>query len=160
MNDDIEQDQQQDEVQEPAPAVAAAVEDAPPQPTDEAPDDRIVSAQQKDPRRRMRELLTIPDSQRSDAEWDELIALEISLAPGNRIAAPNPNNPGQRPDKNRKPEMGRRPDQGQPRPDQPGRTDPKTGMRPGKRFFKKPKRPGGGPQGGPQSGPGGAPPKV
>lgn len=40
----------------------------------------------QDPRRRMRELLAIPDSQRSDALWDELIELEIQLAPGNRIS--------------------------------------------------------------------------
>ena len=40
-----------------------------------------------DPRRRMRELLAIPDSQRSDALWDELIELEIQLAPGNRMSS-------------------------------------------------------------------------
>lgn len=43
------------------------------------------------PRRRMQELLAIPDSQRSDEEWDELNELEISLAPGNREGAPDPN---------------------------------------------------------------------
>jgi hypothetical protein len=39
----------------------------------------------------MQELLAIPDSQRSDEEWDELNELEISLAPGNREGAPDPN---------------------------------------------------------------------
>ncbi|MBW7860728.1 MAG: hypothetical protein H3C33_06470 [Rhodocyclaceae bacterium] len=43
------------------------------------------------PRRRLQELLAIPDSQRTDAEWDELNELEISLAPGNREGAPDPN---------------------------------------------------------------------
>lgn len=37
-----------------------------------------------DPRRRIRELLSIPDRDRTDAEWDELNELEIQTAPGNR----------------------------------------------------------------------------
>ena len=36
------------------------------------------------PRRRLQELLSIPDSQRTEAQWDELNELEIKLAPGNR----------------------------------------------------------------------------
>jgi len=36
------------------------------------------------PRRRLQELLAIPDSQRTDEQWDELNELEIKLAPGNR----------------------------------------------------------------------------
>ena len=36
------------------------------------------------PRRRLQALLAIPDSQRTEAEWDELNELEIKLAPGNR----------------------------------------------------------------------------
>lgn len=47
--------------------------------------------QQTSPRRRLQELLAIPDNQRTDAEWDELNELEISLAPGNREGAPDPN---------------------------------------------------------------------
>src|SRR5689334_14995129 len=43
------------------------------------------------PRRRLQELLAIPDGQRTDEEWDELNELEISLAPGNREGAPDPN---------------------------------------------------------------------
>ncbi|WP_126444810.1 hypothetical protein [Sulfuricystis multivorans] len=38
-----------------------------------------------DPRRRIRELLAIPERDRTDAEWDELNELEIQTAPGNRI---------------------------------------------------------------------------
>lgn len=38
-----------------------------------------------DPRRRLRELLAIPERDRTDAQWDELAALEVELAPGNRI---------------------------------------------------------------------------
>ena len=42
------------------------------------------------PRRRMQELLDIPDNQRTEAEWDELNELEIQLAPVNREGAPEP----------------------------------------------------------------------
>ncbi len=49
------------------------------------------------PRQRMQELLAIPDSDRTDAEWDELNELEISLAPGNRIGAPVPGTGAQMP---------------------------------------------------------------
>ena len=46
--------------------------------------------QQNSPRRRLQALLAIPDSQRTDAEWDELNELEIMLAPGNRIGPSEP----------------------------------------------------------------------
>lgn len=39
-----------------------------------------------DLRRRLRELLSVPERDRSDEQWDEIIELEIQLAPGNRIA--------------------------------------------------------------------------
>lgn len=35
-------------------------------------------------------LLSIPDGERTDAEWDELNELEISLSPVNRVGAPEP----------------------------------------------------------------------
>lgn len=41
-------------------------------------------------RQRLKALLAIPDSQRTEEQWDELIELEIMLAPGNRIDAPTP----------------------------------------------------------------------
>ena len=41
-------------------------------------------------KQRLRELLAIPERQRTDAEWDELNELEISLAQGNREGAPDP----------------------------------------------------------------------
>ncbi len=37
------------------------------------------------PRRRLQMLLAIPDNQKTEAEWDEINELEITLAPGNRI---------------------------------------------------------------------------
>lgn len=43
-----------------------------------------------DPRRRIRELLSIPERDRTDAEWDELNELEIQTAPGNRIGNQQP----------------------------------------------------------------------
>lgn len=55
-----------------------------------------------DPRRRLRELLSVPERDRSDAQWDEINELEIQLAPGNRIA------PGQQPGSSDKP-VGARP---------------------------------------------------
>ena len=39
-----------------------------------------------DARRRLRELLSVPERDRSDEVWDEIIELEIQLAPGNRVA--------------------------------------------------------------------------
>jgi hypothetical protein len=41
-----------------------------------------------DNRRRMRELLSIPERDRTDEQWDELIELEIQNAPGNRVSGP------------------------------------------------------------------------
>lgn len=43
-----------------------------------------------DPRRRLRELLSVPEGQRTDPQWDEIIELEIQLAPGNRVGAEAP----------------------------------------------------------------------
>ncbi len=42
------------------------------------------TSQPPPPRRRLQELLAIPDNQRTEAQWDELNELEIKLAPGNR----------------------------------------------------------------------------
>jgi hypothetical protein len=41
-------------------------------------------------RQRLKELLAIPDRLRTEEQWDELIELEIMLAPGNREGAPDP----------------------------------------------------------------------
>lgn len=43
-----------------------------------------------DPRRRLRELLAVPERDRTDAQWDEINELEIQLAPGNRIGPGQP----------------------------------------------------------------------
>jgi hypothetical protein len=48
-----------------------------------------------DPRRRIRELLSIPERDRTDAEWDELNELEIQTAPGNRASGQPFSHPGQ-----------------------------------------------------------------
>jgi hypothetical protein len=110
-----------------------------------------------DPRRRIRELLAIPERDRTDEQWDELNELEIRTAPGNResdrsmdrqpdkrqgppgqVRRPNPNqgprNIGPRPD-SRPPQEGRAPQEG--RPPQEGRQD----GRPPKRQHRRPKRP-------------------
>lgn len=73
-------------------------------------------------RQRLRELLSVPERERSDAQWDEIIELEIRLAPGNQIdptrapeplgaqnfrqpRSPNKGHPGQR-NKQRRPNKG------------------------------------------------------
>ena len=81
-----------DETENPnTPPAAAAVtnervQDAPPPPPP-AP-----SAPSFDPRRRLRELLSVPEGQRTDPQWDEIIELEVQLAPGNRIGGDMPRN--------------------------------------------------------------------
>jgi hypothetical protein len=113
------------------PLESAPVEQPTPEPARNEP-------QLPDPRRRLRELLAIPDHQRTDAIWDEIIELEICLAPGNRIQGPAgaQQEPGRR----------QNPGQGQGRrPEQPRRQDSTPGAKPAKRFFKKPKRPQGAP---------------
>ena len=42
------------------------------------------------PRRRLQELLAIPERQRTDAQWDELNELEIALASVNRAETHEP----------------------------------------------------------------------
>jgi hypothetical protein len=53
--------------------------------TEEQTNPAPAAAPQFDPRRRLRELLNVPERDRTDAQWDEIIELEIQLAPGNRI---------------------------------------------------------------------------
>ena len=77
-------------------------------------------------RQRLREMLSIPERERTDAQWDEIIELEIRLAPGNQIDPNRTNDPmagGQnfRPRQNQnKPHQGqqrnkaRRPNKGNP----------------------------------------------
>ena len=53
----------------------------------ETPAVQQAAPQGLDSRRRLRELLSVPERDRSDEQWDEIIELEIQLAPGNRLAA-------------------------------------------------------------------------
>jgi hypothetical protein len=52
--------------------------------TDKPPIDK---PQADSPRQRLQSLLSIPERQRTDAQWDEIVELEITLAPGNRAGA-------------------------------------------------------------------------
>jgi hypothetical protein len=54
------------------------------------PEVQNVAPPPNDNRRRLRELLSIPERDRSDEQWDEIIELEIQLAPGNRISGNEP----------------------------------------------------------------------
>ncbi|MGE0876696.1 MAG: hypothetical protein AB7O31_18675 [Burkholderiales bacterium] len=112
-----------------APAPDAPAPDAP------AVEAKPEEARGPDPRRRLRELLAIPERERSDAVWDEIIDLEIELAPGNRA-------PIGQPDQNRQPpgmrqDQGRRPDQARRQGQQPGGGKP--GKRSGQRHGRGPK---------------------
>ncbi len=104
----------------------------------EAPgsDVQPVKRQSQDPKSRLRELLAIPERDRADEVWDEIINLEIDMAPGNRASQqgePTTGGGGGRQQQNHRPQQGRRPDQQQ-------RQDPAGGKRQGKRFFQKRKR--------------------
>ena len=106
-----------------------------------------------DPRRRIRELLSIPERDRTDAEWDELNELEIRTAPGNRDydrsqdrqseKRPGPMGQGRRPDRNNKPQGNKN---NAPRPQQEGRVEARPDGRPEGRMLKRqhrrPKRQG------------------
>ncbi|HUJ85298.1 MAG TPA: hypothetical protein VLX30_00425 [Burkholderiales bacterium] len=93
------------------------------QPAPENPEEAHKAEQRARPR--LRELLAIPERDRSDAVWDEIIELEISLAPGNRAA-------GAQGDGGRRHDPGRGPQQAQ------------GGGRPGRGAFKKSRRRRGG----------------
>ena len=89
------------------------------------------SPQPISPRQRLQALLSIPERERTDAEWDEINQLEIALAPGNRESPPeqNPRRNGGGP---------------------PGSAQPKGGLRgsrnPMKKLHNKTGRKGGGPR--------------
>ena len=118
----------------------------PEQPEEQKPADApqnepaLAEPQSQDARRRLRQLLAVPERDRDDAVWDEIIGLEIQLAPGNR--APSPDGEG-----NRRQDPGRRQDS-RPRPDQGQRqgTPPGAGGQ-GKRHSKKSRRRRGAPPG-------------
>src|SRR5258705_7844104 len=95
-------------------------------------------AQPISPRRRLQELLAIPDSQRTEAEWDELNELEIKLAPGNRD-----DNAGNREDAGNQNKGGGRNQPGPgaaPRPEGGGSGGPRR--KPARKFHKRPPKVG------------------
>lgn len=49
-----------------------------------------MNEQQPNSRRRLQELLAIPERERTDAQWDEINELEIALSRVNRTDAPAP----------------------------------------------------------------------
>jgi hypothetical protein len=85
------------------------------------------------PRRRLQELLAIPERQRTDEQWDEINELEIKLASANREDAPDQN-------VRRDPPMTN--NNNQSRRNRPG--GGQQGKKPPRKFHKKP---GGGGQG-------------
>ena len=105
----------------------------------EAPQNDVTPAEPQEARRRLRQLLAIPERDRSDAVWDEIIGLEIQLAPGNRAASPNA-------DGGRRQDPGRR-QEARGRPEQAPRQGASSGVNIAKRHAKKPRRGRGGPPG-------------
>lgn len=88
-----------------------------------------------DPRRRMRELLAIPEGQRTDAQWDELNELEIQFAHVNRA-------PGAPPVRNGDPSPPRKADPGgMPQKPRGEGKKPKGKHKHGGKPFHKPKGP-------------------
>jgi hypothetical protein len=49
---------------------------------------KIMNSETLDPRARLRQLLSIPEGKRTDAEWDEIVSIEIDLGPGKSIPLP------------------------------------------------------------------------
>jgi len=108
-----------------------------------------------DQRRRLRELLTIPERDRTDEQWDEIIELEICLAPGNtsspqqasngqqqfpsRAQQPRSQQPRSQQPRSQQPRSQPRPPQAQSGPARP--QDPNAVAKPPRRQFKKPRRP-------------------
>jgi len=79
------------------------------------------------PRRRLQELLAIPERQRTDEQWDEINELEIKLASANREDAPDPGMRRDAPSTNNQSRRNRPPGGGQ-----------QQGKRPPRKFHKKP----------------------
>jgi hypothetical protein len=91
-----------------------------------------------DPRRRIRELLAIPERDRTDEQWDELNELEIRTAPGNRES----DRPQDRPlEKRVAGGPGRRSERGPKNSGQRPQDAPRADGRPPKRQHRRPKRP-------------------
>jgi hypothetical protein len=116
-----------------------------------------------DMRRRIRELMSIPERDRTDAEWDELNELEIRTAPGNRDYDRTQERqadrrqgsvigPGRRPERNGKPQGNKNVNLLRPKLDAP----PEGRLL--KRQHRRPKRPGEGQPSLVAGGPNGAPP--
>jgi hypothetical protein len=100
------------------------------------------------PRRRLQILLAIPDNQKTEAEWEEINELEITLAPGNRMDSRDqePRRSDAQPMGNSRPQGGNpRPQGANPRP-QGGNPKPAGGgqaRKPFRKFKKKPTTPEG-----------------
>ena len=94
-----------------------------------------------DPRRRLRELLAIAERDRTDAQWDEIIELEIRMAPGNTTnsAAQQKAEPGRRAEQ--KPQSVRRSEQKPRQGARPEQQSPPDATKPIKRFPKRTRRP-------------------
>ncbi len=97
---------------------------------------QVPEFQPLDLKRRLRELLSVPERDRSDEQWDEIIELEIQLAPGNRISGnPLPTGGGQQrhnaPRQNKPGNAAAQPQQKKHRPRSKNNRRPRQGGKPG-----------------------------
>jgi hypothetical protein len=88
------------------------------------------------PRQRLKELLAIPERERTDAQWDEMNELEISLASGNREGAPDQNVRQQNAPRNAQQNGRRNSSNNGPRPQSPNGGP--QGQKPSRKFHKRP----------------------
>ncbi len=86
MNSETENSQPAEQAPQPEPSAQPAAQPAQP-PAQPAAHQ---ATQNFDPRRRLRELLSVPERDRTDPQWDEINELEIQLAPGNRVSPGHP----------------------------------------------------------------------
>lgn len=89
------------------------------------------------PRQRLKELLAIPERERTDAQWDEMNELEISLASSNREGAPEQGGRQNAP-QNAQQNARRNPSSNNPRSQRPNGGP--QGQKPPRKFHKRPAR--------------------
>jgi hypothetical protein len=96
--------------------------------------------QSTSPRRRMQELLAIPERMRTDEQWDELNELEISLAPVNRERPAQQHDQGGSRNKQQQGQGGRNKQQQQPQ-QAPRPAGDNNGGTQNRKPFRKPRKP-------------------
>ncbi len=98
-------------------------------------DEQTSIPQTSSPQQRLRELLSIPDNQKTEAQWDELIELEIAMAQGGRPIGGGPRPQGASSQQKKHGNNGKPQGQGQ------GQGQGGQPKKPQRKFHKKPPKP-------------------